>query len=809
MRRFFVTCLFLFLCTAAHVAHADTLTLTAGSSATTTPNVATSITGFQIVGPAEQTTPVKIRATSGTLNLSVVSGVTMSGNGSGTVSLSGTVEKLNTALSTLTYTRGSTGTDTLEVSLVEATEVFFTDNGHLYKFITGSINATDARTEAANQTAYGATGYLATITSQDENDFVAARLQGDGWIGGSDEGTEGVWKWVTGPEAGTTFWNGTFGGSSPDGQYANWSFGEPNDWSNGNPGEDCVQFYISSSNWNDLHCTENNLAGYVVEFGTPDDEPTVVAQNISIVTADVPTITSFSPANSATNVSATANLVIGFSKTVTPQTGNVVIKKVSDDTTVETIDVTGELLSGSGTNSITINPVNAFEEGVQYYVTVPSTAFKDSSDNFFAGFTASSTWAFTTADETAPVLSDITATNIATTTASITWSTNESASSQVVYSPGNTFASSTVEINTSPRVTSHSVDLEDLTACTTYNFKAVAEDGVGNYATSTSNLFTTLGCPSFAVPTNATTSTVTVSSSATSSLSESGRTLTVETPANFTATSSTVVIQIKSLTASTVLAALGTPGSVSVATSIVFDVKALIDGSIELDSFDQPVTMTHEYTDEDVSGLDESSIWMYHYRDGAWSALDNCSVDTGANTITCTAPHFSIFGLFGSAPTASANASVSTPQRTGASVAGRVRNLLEMGNTARAQELMNEYPKVFAEETSVATTQSVNTNGTPAASKTCSLAPINRVLKTGSEGEDVRALQQFLNCAGFVLDVAGPGSHGNETTVFAVKTYNALVAFQEFYTADILAPLQLTRGTGIFGPRSLEKALSL
>ncbi len=129
-------------------ASADTLSLTAGSNATTTPNVATAITGFQIVGPAGQTTPVKIRATSGTLNLSTISGVTMTGNGTGTVNLSGTVEKLNQALSTLTYTRGSTGTDTLEVSLVESGEVFFEDNGHLYKFITSSLTWNAAKAAA-------------------------------------------------------------------------------------------------------------------------------------------------------------------------------------------------------------------------------------------------------------------------------------------------------------------------------------------------------------------------------------------------------------------------------------------------------------------------------------------------------------------------------------------------------------------------------------------------------------------------------------------------------------------------------------
>ncbi|MBU0750325.1 hypothetical protein KKH15_02295, partial [Patescibacteria group bacterium] len=45
------------------------LTLTSGNNATTTPNVATSITGFQIVGAAASSTPVKLFATSGTLAL--------------------------------------------------------------------------------------------------------------------------------------------------------------------------------------------------------------------------------------------------------------------------------------------------------------------------------------------------------------------------------------------------------------------------------------------------------------------------------------------------------------------------------------------------------------------------------------------------------------------------------------------------------------------------------------------------------------------------------------------------------------------
>jgi len=196
-----------FLSTLAFVSPAQAaLTLTSGSNATTTPNVATAITGFQVVGPSASTTPVQLRVTSGSLSFSVTAGLTFSTPSVGsTVAFTGTVSDINAALSTLRYTRASTGTDTLEISLVNNGEIFFNENNHLYQYVAGSYTWSQAKTAAEAMTAYGATGYLATITTSTENDFVYQRILGDGWLGATDADVEDTWVWATGPEAGTAF----------------------------------------------------------------------------------------------------------------------------------------------------------------------------------------------------------------------------------------------------------------------------------------------------------------------------------------------------------------------------------------------------------------------------------------------------------------------------------------------------------------------------------------------------------------------------------------------------------------------------
>jgi peptidoglycan hydrolase-like protein with peptidoglycan-binding domain len=51
-------------------------------------------------------------------------------------------------------------------------------------------------------------------------------------------------------------------------------------------------------------------------------------------------------------------------------------------------------------------------------------------------------------------------------------------------------------------------------------------------------------------------------------------------------------------------------------------------------------------------------------------------------------------------------------------------------------------------------------------------------LQLWERGESVRLLQQFLNAQGFPVAQSGLGSPGNETTLFCLRTYRALITFQ-------------------------------
>ena len=115
-----------------------------------------------------------------------------------------------------------------------------------------------------------------------------------------------------------------------------------------------------------------------------------------------PTLSSSSPADNATGIAKDSNIVLNFSENVDVESGNITIKKTSDDSTVETIDVTGAQVTGTGTSQITINPTSDLDELVEYYVLIDATAFDDSSSNSYAGISSTTALSFTVSSLTDP-----------------------------------------------------------------------------------------------------------------------------------------------------------------------------------------------------------------------------------------------------------------------------------------------------------------------------------------------------------------------------------------------------------------------
>ena len=180
-----------------------------------------------------------------------------------------------------------------------------TEHFYVYEENIG-ITWSDAKNLADASTYFGLQGYLATILSEEESIISAEQISGTGWIGASDEGTEGEWKWVTGPEAGTTFWNGNASGSPAINPstglpyYSNWNSNpaEPNQSGN----EDYAHITDNTigvpGSWNDLSNTgaasgPYQPKGYIVEYGGTLGDPIL---NISTSTSIyIPQIINFDP----------------------------------------------------------------------------------------------------------------------------------------------------------------------------------------------------------------------------------------------------------------------------------------------------------------------------------------------------------------------------------------------------------------------------------------------------------------------------------------------------------------------------------
>ena len=110
----------------------------------------------------------------------------------------------------------------------------------------------------------------------------------------------------------------------------------------------------------------------------------------------VPSLSSSSPVDDETNVLTDTNIVLNFSEIIKVNTGNITLKKTSDDSVVEIFDINGSNVSLSSNTQITIDPTDFLEKNTEYYVLIDATAIVDLSRNNYAGISSTTALSFST-----------------------------------------------------------------------------------------------------------------------------------------------------------------------------------------------------------------------------------------------------------------------------------------------------------------------------------------------------------------------------------------------------------------------------
>jgi hypothetical protein len=149
-------------------------------------------------------------------------------------------------------------------------------NGHSYELVILNGTTWHLAVELSEQRG----GYLATITSAEEQAFLHANLppSGAAWIGGSDQDTAGTWSWRTGPETGQVF---HVEGAAIQPGFSAWAPGEPNNFQGeGFPGGEAYLLFrwINTGEWNDFEIRLSNccVSAFVVEYNSVPEPTTLL-----------------------------------------------------------------------------------------------------------------------------------------------------------------------------------------------------------------------------------------------------------------------------------------------------------------------------------------------------------------------------------------------------------------------------------------------------------------------------------------------------------------------------------------------------
>ncbi len=344
-------------------------------------------------------------------------------------------------------------------------------------------------------------------------------------------------------------------------------------------------------------------------------------------------------------------------------------------------------------------------------------------------------------DATAPVISSVASTT-SDVSASVTWTTNENASSTVEYGPTTSYGSI---VSSASFVTSHALNISGLTPASTYNFRVSATDAAGNRSVSTNRTFVTTVTPDTTSPTvesavvNGDTVTLVFSEALSSTSTPIGTT--------FTINGSTSTVSSVSISGTTVTLTLSAP---------------VVSTQVITISYTVPLTGTLQ----DSSG-------------NTVTAFSNRSVtnQTPAGTVEVTPAEQPRVGAVAVATSGGFNSYNFAP-----------RPVLVIGSKASGQF----GPAIYVTGVVNETTGASMNNGYGGLTSTFAFSK-NATL--GTRNDEIINLQRFLNAQGFRVNVVGgaAGSPGYETNFFGSLTRKALAEFQKIVG---ITPV------GYFGPKT-------
>jgi len=480
---------------------------------------------------------------------------------------------------------------------------------------------------------------------------------------------------------------------------------------------------------------------------------------VPVVDTTAPAVTMTSPASGATVTGSAVDLVVTATDDVavagvTFYQGDMVIgSEVTISSAPDTYTVawdTTSLVNGSYTLKAVV---------------------RDTSNNY-----ATSSGRNVTVANTGPVVTSISAGTPTNSGATITWVSNPAADSQVEYGLTSDYIASTTLVL--DLVTSHSVALSDLATCTNYHYRVISRDSALATTSSSDKILSTAGCTGDAGVSTSDDNTITTELGGSLSLDA----LSLIVPTTFSNSASSANFQVKKLDSTAFFASAGNPSGKSRVGTNIFNLKALTNLTTTLSAFSSPLTVSLTYTASEVVGIDTPTLKIYRYDGSIWTALTGCVVSTSLRKVTCQTSAFSDFAIFGD-PLAGTSAVVAVDYRSsGTSVIGQVQNLITIGNIQAANELKKKWPNLFPV---------VKKIPTPRSTEKGKISFLSRSWSFGQKGNEVKQLQQFLNTHGYIVSKTGPGSLGQETTVFGHATKAAVIKFQK---ANKIDPI------GIVGP---------